>query len=146
MIRTTIAASRKFPLKELMRSTVKVSGSELPVWVMNTPAKRAEGYMFLRRQDAPDNSGMLFVFPETETRFEVRGFFMRNCRLDLDIAFIGPDKVVVNVARGKMFDESNIPAAGPYKYVLELKAGEAVKFGVMSGAKIAFPAELETKQ
>jgi len=140
------AALRHFPLKELMQSGVKVSGKEIPVWVMDTEAKRSEGYMYLRPEDAPDGHGMIFLFPAVEKDYTNHGFYMANCLLELDIAFIGPDKKVLNVQRGKKLDPTNLPATGPYKYVLELKAGEAAKFGVKPGVKVDIPSHLETKE
>ena len=136
---------RKFPLKDLMQSEVKVNGKEIPVWVMDTEAKRAEGYMFLRPEDAPDGHGMIFMFPAAETNFKLHGFFMQNCLLELDIAFISPGKKVLNIQRGKKLDATNLPASAPYKYVLELKAGEAERFGVKPGVSIDIPSHLETK-
>jgi len=128
-----------------MQSSVKVGGKEIPVWVMDTDPKRAEGYMFLRPEDAPDGHGMIFMFPTTEKKFKEHGFWMRDCLLELDIAFISPEKKVLNVQRGKKLDETNLPASGPFKYVLELKAGEAEKFGVKPGVQIDIPSYLETK-
>jgi uncharacterized membrane protein (UPF0127 family) len=137
---------RSFPLKDLMQSSVKVNGNEIPVWVMDTEGKRAEGFMFLRPEDVPDGHGMIFMFPETEKDFKLHGFYMKDCLMELDIAFINPDKKVLNIQRGKLLDTDNLPATGPYKYVLELKAGEAAKFGVKPGTTIDIPSHLETKQ
>ena len=139
------SSMRKFPLKDLMQSSVTVNGKEIPVWVMDTDGKRAEGYMYLRPEDAPDGHGMIFMFPTTETKFKEHGFWMQACLLELDIAFISPGKKVLNVQRGKILDPTNLPAVAPYKYVLELKAGEAAKFGVKPGVQIDIPSHLETK-
>ena len=136
---------RQFPLKNLLQSSVTVNGEEIPVWVMDTEPKRAEGFMYLRSQDAPDGHGMLFLLSTPEKRFKERGFWMRQCLMELDIAFMGPDKRVLNVAHGKVLDDTNLPAAGPYQYVLELKAGEAAKFGVKPGTLIDFPSQLQGK-
>ncbi|MHB8636483.1 MAG: DUF192 domain-containing protein [Fimbriimonadaceae bacterium] len=136
---------RKYPLKSLLQSSVKVNGKEIPVWVMDTESKRAEGFMYLRRRDVPDGHGMIFMFPATIKDYVTHGFWMQNCLLELDIAFIGPNKKVLNVARGKKLDETDLPAGGPYKYVLELKAGDAAVFGVKPGVQINIPSHLETK-
>jgi uncharacterized membrane protein (UPF0127 family) len=132
---------RKFPLNDLLQSEVKVAGRVIPVWVMDTPDKEAEGFMFLREKDVPDGHGMIFVM-EKEAQ---QGFFMRNCFMELDIAFISAKGKVLNVARGRKLDESNLPSKGPAKYVLELKPGEAAKFGVKTGATIEIPLDLSFK-
>lgn len=137
---------RTYPLKDLVQSEVTVNGTKIPVWVMDTEGKRAEGYMYLRPEDAPDGHGMIFMFPSVQPGDKDHGFWMLNCLLELDIAFISPDKHVLNVVRGKKLDKTQLPAAGPYKYVLELKAGEAAKFGVVKGVKVDIPSDLETKQ
>ncbi len=129
---------RKFPLKDLLQSEVKVSGHQIPVWVMDDFEKQKEGLMYLREQDVPDGHGMIFVMEKEEPQ----GFFMENCFMELDIAFINAKGKVLNVVRGKKLDPTNLPSKGPAKYVLELKPGEAEKFGVKAGATVEIPSDL----
>jgi hypothetical protein len=135
---TDYSSLRKFPLKDLIQSEVKVAGHSIPVWVMDTPEKEAEGLMYLRNQDVPTGHGMIFIMEKAEQQ----GFYMANCFMEIDIAFIGPNKKVLNVVRGKKFDSSNLPSKGPAKYVLELKPGEAAQFGVKPGATVDIPSDL----
>lgn len=129
-----------------MQTSVKVDGHEIPVWIMDDEGKRAEGYMFLRPQDAPDGHGMIFVFPEVQPNDGKHGFWMKQCLLELDIAYIDKAGKVLNVERGTTLNLSSLQPAGPYMYVLELKAGEAAKFGVKAGAHIDIPKDLKTTQ
>src|SRR5688500_13108083 len=50
--------------------------------VASTSDERAEGLMY--REDVPDGTGMLFVFPDVA----VRSFWMANTYVALDIAFM----------------------------------------------------------
>lgn len=98
--------------------------------IADEPAERAMGLMF--RKDLADDQGMLFVFDQTQPV----GFWMKNTPLPLDLLFVGTDGTVHDIQQGTPFSEAVIAAVEPVRFVLELKAGTAVKTGVRVGDKL----------
>lgn len=128
-------AKRVYQLKDLKAETFKVNGKEIKVWIMDDDGKREEGMMWLTEKEVKDNEGMLFVFSNSEPRT----FWMQNTVLPLDIAYIDPKGKVLNVAKGKSYDETGLPSKGSAQYVLELKQGQAEKFGIKAGTVLDLP-------
>lgn len=124
--------NRIYQLRELPRRWVKTPKTSIPVWVMDTDSKRAEGMMFLTNKEVKDTEGMLFVFPDESPR----SFWMRNTILPLDICYLTKSGKVLNVAKARPYDESPVPSTGAAMYVLELKQGMAAKLGVKSGVNL----------
>jgi uncharacterized membrane protein (UPF0127 family) len=82
---------------------------------------------------APDH-GMLFDFQEPRPGV---AFWMRNTLIPLDIVFIRPDGRVLSIARNaKPLDESELPAGGTIRGVLELAGGRAAQIGLMPGDRV----------
>lgn len=136
--------NRQFQLKDLSRKTIQANGKKIPVWIMDTEPKRAEGMMWLRDEDVPDEVGMLFVFPKDQTA--QNGFWMHNTRLALDIVYIDPKGKVGTIKKGEPFDETSLLPTGPYRFVLELKQGEAAKLGIKPGTIVSIPSQIVTKE
>ena len=81
----------------------------------------------------PADHGMLFLFE----RPRFAAFWMKNTYLSLDIVFIGPDGVVVNVARDtEPLSDKPIESEAPVTGVLELVAGTAAKIGLSAGDRV----------
>jgi hypothetical protein len=90
--------------------------------------------MFVR--ELPANQGMLFLFE----RPEFAAFWMKNTYLALDLVFIAPDGLVVNVARdAEPFSESPIESVAPVTAVLEVLAGTAARIGLAAGDQVVHP-------
>ena len=87
----------------------------------------ARGLMF--RPAMNDNYGMLFVFPEEG----IRGFWMKDTFIALDIVFIGKDAKIRNIGYGKPESLETVYSDGPVLHVLELNAGTAEKLGIKPG-------------
>jgi uncharacterized membrane protein (UPF0127 family) len=103
------------------------------VEVAATLDERQRGLMF--RQQLAEDAGMLFLFArEVQT-----GFWMRNTYVPLDIAYIGADRRVIEVKRGKPLDESPLTPDGRYLYVLEVNAGWFERHGMGPGAVVTLP-------
>lgn len=99
--------------------------------------QRTKGLMFVR--ELPDGEGMLFIWPGEEPR----SFWMKNTIVPLDIIFAAADGTVLNVAaHTKPFSEEGVPSAGAAKYVVELVAGSAKKYGIETGSKLEILSEL----
>jgi uncharacterized protein len=101
------------------------------VEIADTEAERAQGLMY--RQGLETDRGMLFIFEAAEPQ----SFWMKNTLIPLDIIFIGADGRVLNIeADAKPLTLVSRRSAGPAKFVLELKAGEAARRGIAPGAKV----------
>jgi uncharacterized membrane protein (UPF0127 family) len=97
-----------------------------------TDATRETGLM-CRKVLAPDR-GMLFDFRKPTDNV---AFWMRNTLIPLDIVFIRPDGRVLSIARNaRPLDETQLPAGGRIRGVLELAGGRAAQIGLMQGDKV----------
>ncbi len=87
------------------------------VEVADDPEERPRGLMG-RDSIAPD-SGMYFVYEQTHRQ----GFYMRNTRIPLSIAFIRADGVIIAVRAMQPYDESLVQPDQDYKDALEMNQG-----------------------
>ena len=102
------------------------------VEIAQTSEERAKGLMF--RESMPENYGMLFVFDDDVPR----SFWMKNTLIPLDMIFIDGNMTVVDVKNAVPCKEdpcSTYSAHG--KYVLEINAGLAEKYGVKAGSRMS---------
>jgi len=102
--------------------------------VARTPDERAEGLMY--REAVPDGTGMLFIFDDSR----VRSFWMKNTFVDLDIAYIDPSYVIVDIKQMEAESEEAVEGAAPAMFALEVRQGWFAEHGIEIGdtAKIAF--------
>ncbi len=116
------------------------SGAEFTLEIAADPASRARGYM--EREKVGPREGMLFVFDEPARH----AFWMKNCRVSLDIVWLDAKRRVVDVAR----DRPPCPEDGPCpevtplepaSYVLEFAAGTAQRERLERGDKVVILAE-----
>jgi uncharacterized membrane protein (UPF0127 family) len=92
-----------------------------------TPPARERGLMF--RESVPDGTGMLFVFAEEE----VRGFWMDNTYVDLDIAFLDAAYRIVDIQQMEAMDTEVREARVPFMYALEVRRGWLAEKGIALG-------------
>ena len=96
-----------------------------------TNSTRRLGLMY--RKELADTAGMLFVFPAEE----LRGFWMKNTYLELDIIFLDAARRVVSIShRAVPLTETKRKSTGPAKYVLEVRGGKAEEWGVVAGSEL----------
>ena len=102
--------------------------------VAATADERREGLMY--REDLPEGTGMLFVFPDEA----MRSFWMSNTYIPLDIAFISASNRVVDIKQMEPEDTSLTDSDAPAMYALEVIQGwfEARGIGVGMEAEIVF--------
>lgn len=119
------------------RSAVAVfpAGDEVVLELAADPVTRARGYMF--REDIGPNEGMLFVFDEPDRH----SFWMRNCRVALDIIWLDDSFRVVHQERGMAPCEPDgrCPSIVPFRparYVIEVAAGGAERLGIRDGDRV----------
>lgn len=91
--------------------------------------ERAEGLMY--REEVPDGTGMLFVFPDSD----VRAFWMRNTYVDLDLAYMDAGFTVVDLQEREAMDSTSVPSAAPAMYVLEVRRGWFRERGLGVGSR-----------
>jgi hypothetical protein len=110
---------------------VELKGERFSVELAETQEKQALGLMF--RDSMPDDHGMLFIFP-SEAR---RSFWMKNCRIPLDIFYFDSNLALVSVSENTPPCRTqrcpSYPSDAPAKYVLELNAGKAAQLGIKTG-------------
>jgi len=124
------------PQEPSSATVILPSGKEFTAEIAADPEKRRLGYMF-REHVGPDE-GMLFVF-ESEARHD---FWMKNCKVSLDIIWLDEELTVVQIAReAPPCPESgpcpSLVAQRPARYVLELAGGAAARHGLGIGDRLA---------
>lgn len=85
----------------------------------------------LMARDSVNGDGMAFRLPD-----ETVAFWMKGTRIPLDIAFISPEGIVLNVERGEPFDEKLIRSEGDARLAIEVPAGRARLLGLKKGALV----------
>jgi len=114
--------------------SVELKGQRFDVEIADTEPARERGLMF--RESMPGDHGMLFLFDDNA----VRTFWMKNCRMPLDILYFDEKYKLVSVQQRVPACRSEpcpvYPSEGAAKYVLELNAGVADKLGVKPGDAI----------
>jgi uncharacterized membrane protein (UPF0127 family) len=107
------------PARPLEATHVQVGKQSFKVEVATSPATRERGLS--GRPSLPADAGMWFVFPSPGRH----GFWMRDMAFAIDLAWIGPDRRVLGVARlepcGPHACPIHYPPA-PAAYVLEVGA------------------------
>lgn len=111
--------------------------------IASTRAARERGLS--GRDHLPPDGGMLFVYPDERPR----RFWMKDCWIALDIAFLRSDGEIVRLATlppGAGLRGEEIPAADcatPCRYVLETGAGWFVRNGLRVGDRVDVASAVE---
>lgn len=99
--------------------------------IADSDTERQRGLM--RQRSLGFERGMLFIFDEVDEG----GMWMKNTPLPLDIVFIAPDSQVINVARRTTpFSEKTVEPDAPRKFVVEVRAGFADRFGLTDSTRV----------
>lgn len=112
--------------------SVLINGQVIAVEIADEPEEWARGLM--GRRSLPEGSGMLFVFPDKQTRT----FWMKDTLIPLDIIYIDDDRVV-DLATLNPATQKDIPrhtSRLPANYVLEVRAGTIGRLGIIIGSEI----------
>lgn len=116
------------------------SGAEFTLERAADPVSRQRGYMF--REFVGPREGMLFLFETTEHQ----GFWMKNCKVSLDIIWLDDGFRVLEIAA----KQPPCPAEGPCptifpfrasRFVLEVAGGITEQEGLQVGDRIVMLAE-----
>ena len=97
----------------------KNNAQELSLDIADNEQKRSYGLM--NREDIKPNSGMLFIWKDSQ----IRNFWMKNTHFNIDLFFLNNQGEIIEIYKNaKAFDETNIKSKDKVKYVLEMNAGE----------------------
>ncbi len=90
----------------------------------------------------PADRGMLFVFPSAR----VHGFWMKDCLIPLDIAFIDDNLRIVKMYTMQVDEDGKdlkrYSSIVPVRLALEVPAGALREAGVQPGDEVSFSGEL----
>ena len=123
---------------EVKLCIAKVNGKIINVEIADTRERRIKGLS--GREELKEDSGMLFVFPDSDRRI----FWMKDCLMDLDIAYIDNNRIIREIYTMKK-EPLNIPdnvlkaypsKSGNIMYVLEMNAGWFKRNEVIKGNKV----------
>lgn len=119
---------------EVSAKVTAADGSETHLCLLAalTAAQRAAGLMFVTDASLGGHDGMVFVFDEDVSS----GFWMRNTRLPLSIAYFDADGMLVSVADMDPCPDAaptcpSYAAGGPFRYAIEVPRGELPRIGVV---------------
>lgn len=112
-----------------------IGDREIQLEVAITPEQQALGLMF--RTFLPDDRGMLFVFD----RPELVGFWMKNCKIPLDMIFMRDGVVRYIQVNAPPCEADPCPTYGPTDVmvdkVIELRGGLTEELGLQLGDRIS---------
>ncbi|CAD5912444.1 hypothetical protein PCC9214_00128 [Planktothrix tepida] len=112
----------------------KIGGQVIQLEVAKTPQQQALGLMY--RTALADDRGMLFPFD----RPRVVGFWMKNCKIPLDMIFLRNGVVKAVQVNAPPCQQEPCPTYGPdvaVDQVIELRGGRSQELGIKVGDRIA---------
>lgn len=134
LVAPPLGCNRYSPPTGLPTVQIKLGTKTYTVEIAANDTDRQRGLM--QRDSMPAEWGMIFVFPDEE----MRGFWMKNTRIALDIIYVAGDGKVVSIHQMKPYDLNSTSSKGPAKYAIELNEGEAAKAGLKEGDVLVIPA------
>lgn len=126
---------------------IRVAGERFEMEIAATDPQRRRGCG--GRTRLPRGTGMIFVHPDEQ----VRRFWMKDCRIDLDIAFLDGDGRIVALHRMKKEPPRRVgeristyeqrlkryPSRRPARYAMEFEAGTLDRLKLKVGQVVALP-------
>lgn len=114
-----------------------------------TPAEQRRGLMY--RESLRENHGMLFIY---NAEIEDLSYWMKNCRMNLSIAFLDAKGVIVKIhnvmkapAPGTTDGElDHYEAGAPAKYAIEMKENWFAEKGIKEGDRVFLPPALANRK
>ncbi len=122
---------------------VELDGQRYQVELAQDDNTRARGLMF--RDSLEPDHGMLFI----HDRQEPQAYWMKNCKIALDILYFDEQRKLVSQQRGVPPCSAGnacpaYPSKAPARYVLELSAGQAAKLELKDGTELGFGPDIPT--
>lgn len=107
----------------------------IEVEVADTDQKRSVGLMF--RRSLGDDKGMIFLY----NKEQIITMWMKNTYLSLDMIFVRKNGTIHRIEKNtEPFSERVISSGAKVLAVIEVKAGNADRFGLKQGDKVKYPA------
>ena len=129
-------ANRGASHRPLLPEALLPDGTTITLELAITPDEIQQGLMF--RTALPETRGMLFLFESVH----VPSFWMKNTLIPLDMVFLSPEGVIVDVVHdARPCKEDPCPQyvpTGEALAVLELASGAAARHGLVAGARLEF--------
>ena len=123
---------------KLPTATLTVGEHRVHVEIAQTYAHRQLGLM--HRDQLGSNAGMLFVYPDEK----IRGFWMKDTRIPLSIAYANRSGEIVRIADMQPFDKKRVSSLAPATYALEVNQGWFAEHDIVKGIVIeGIPADLD---
>ena len=124
-----------FPSARLEIADGKKTRHVFDVWLADSPARQAQGLMFVR--SLPPERGMLFVHPAPRPI----SMWMKNTYSPLDMVFIDErGRIQQIIANTRPHSLDLIRSTHPAVAVLEIAGGEAQRLGLKTGQRVHHPA------
>ena len=83
--------------------------------------KQKRTYGLMNRKDMKPNSGMLFIWKDSQ----IRNFWMKYTHFNLDLFFLNKQGEIIEIYKNaKAFDKTIIKSQNKVNFVVELKSGE----------------------
>jgi uncharacterized membrane protein (UPF0127 family) len=133
----TVAPCDTPPIPRARWGTLRLpSGAALNVEIADTPELIQRGYMF--RDHVPEGEGMVFFLEN----LDIHPFWMKNCRIALDIVWLDEQWRVVQIAESLPPCKADpCPSYMPIQrshYVLEVAGGRSSALGLKLGDRLSF--------
>lgn len=120
-------------------ATMTLPDGNVSVEIASTKEEVEQGLSGRERMD--QNEGMLFVFPSMGQY----AFWMKDMKFPLDMVWISDEGRVTSIAENvatSTYPKKTFKNEAFAKYVLELKAGSASKYGLFLGTSVGLPSGL----
>lgn len=104
-------------LKQYVKNVVHPNMVKLKMIKLSTPQEHAVGLMHVTK--LPENEGRLFVYNENQPM----AFWMKNCHIPLDLAYIDENGILRELHELKPMDETRVSSKQPYRYAIETNKG-----------------------
>lgn len=104
---------------------------EFDVYLAQKFEQQRRGLMFVRNM--PERTGMLFIYDQDE----VHSMWMKNTYIPLDMVFARSDGTISSIVHDTVpLTLKSQASTEPVRYVLELNAGTARRFGIGQNSKL----------
>ena len=120
-----VHAQGSLPLAEL-----GINAKRIKVEIAHTPAARQTGLM--HRTALPEHQGMLFAYPDSETRC----MWMKNTLIPLSVAFIDARGRILNIEDMQPKTRDYHCSTGSVQFSLEMNLGWFRTNGAQAGDKV----------
>lgn len=118
-------------------ATIDVAGHPVKVEIAADDELRMRGLMY--RDSLGADRGMLFIYPDEQ----MRGFWMKNTRIPLDIAFADSQGRILWIDQMKPLDTNTTSSRYPAKYALEMNEGWFAAHSITVGGVLGDLPEVE---